>query len=435
MKGFVLFLLLILTLSPLSSEEKDIVIMVDISASVDPYFHEMIEYLRTDLLKGKLDRGNMLHLLSFSGIPEMELTVPIYDDADRTRIFTKLTFLQPIGLYTDLVSAIKFLITYSDNLPQSLRAKEIFLLTDGIHDPPPGSIYDIDSDDVLTALLTSAESIKKRGWAVHIFQMPLSEAYEGKDRPASTAVKPAEGKSYLDELGKALETSVLPHPDAWQSKLEEQEKVESKAIESEAYQKDVSRKPDQERPDKDRSGKRESTLKKSVRILIIVGLTILAFTLLIFLLFILYKKRRLRMQMNRYMQPGKPSPKSLSGKRGVLIEMRVAMQNHHIGFRNIHAIEKNKHKTVGGGLSRYLIFLVPVPSHIAEIHYDGESYMFKRIKKSFFPELHDDVPDCLDKDIPAQSKKGFPLTLRFHRYVSPLEEINRILTLTLQNRS
>ena len=164
MKSLALFLLLILALSPLSAEEKDVIIMVDISASIDPYFNEMLEYLRTDLLKGRLDRGNTLHLLSFSGIPEIELSVPIHDDADRTKIFTKLTFLQSIGLYTDLVSAINFLLTYSDNLPQKLRAKEIFLLTDGIHDPPPGSIYDIDSDDVLTELLTSAKSIKKRGY-------------------------------------------------------------------------------------------------------------------------------------------------------------------------------------------------------------------------------------------------------------------------------
>jgi hypothetical protein len=84
-------------------------------------------------------------------------------------------------------------------------------------------------------------------------------------------------------------------------------------------------------------------------------------------------------------------------------------------------------RTVGGGASNFLIFLVPVPPRIADLSYDGQELTFIPRRAEFFPGLSAPVTNCLNKTIPARSSTGYLITMRFRRYVSPLEEINRIL--------
>ena len=46
---------------------------------------------------------------------------------------------------------------------------------------------------------------------------------------------------------------------------------------------------------------------------------------------------------------------------------------------------------------------------------------------SLFPDLKGPVTDCLNTPIPAISEKGFPITILFRKYVSPLEIVNQLL--------
>ncbi len=108
------------------------------------------------------------------------------------------------------------------------------------------------------------------------------------------------------------------------------------------------------------------------------------------------------------------------------VEMIVDMQRRHIGHRNIRTIRRNRSLTVGGGRSAFLIFLVPVPPKIARIRYDGEDFTFQPVKWDFFPGLKGEIPSCLDQEIHAVSKKNYPLTVTFQRYVSPMEEITAV---------
>jgi hypothetical protein len=110
-----------------------------------------------------------------------------------------------------------------------------------------------------------------------------------------------------------------------------------------------------------------------------------------------------------------------------LIEMKVAFQNPHIGFRNIHKIDEGKHLTIGGGNSSFLIFLIPIPSHIARISKEGGIYVFTPIKTEFFPEIGEPIADCINKEILVVSKHGYRTILTFHKYVSPLTELNNML--------
>jgi hypothetical protein len=111
----------------------------------------------------------------------------------------------------------------------------------------------------------------------------------------------------------------------------------------------------------------------------------------------------------------------------IMIELRVEGQNSHIGLRNVHELHAGGSKTVGGRRNDYLVFLVPVPRDLGELHYDGEACVFVPRRPELFPALTAPVHDCLGRDIPLVSPRGYPLTLRFTRWEKPADSINRLL--------
>ncbi len=113
-----------------------------------------------------------------------------------------------------------------------------------------------------------------------------------------------------------------------------------------------------------------------------------------------------------------------------LIEMRVALQNHRIGFRNVHRIAAGSSRSVGGRFSSFLVFLVPVPANIAEIRNVDGRYVFTPLRPELFPGLTGPVDDCLGMEIPFVAPKGRELSLHFRQWTSPLEEINSILRMS-----
>ena len=127
------------------------------------------------------------------------------------------------------------------------------------------------------------------------------------------------------------------------------------------------------------------------------------------------------------MRKALPRPRLQQAELPPQIEMRVSQQNSHVGFRNVHRIPAGSSRTVGGGFSSYLVFLVPVPAGMGEIRNKAGTYVFTPRRPEFFPGLAGPLAGCLDKDIAFTTAKGKQLTLSFRRWVSPLEEINRLM--------
>jgi hypothetical protein len=73
------------------------------------------------------------------------------------------------------------------------------------------------------------------------------------------------------------------------------------------------------------------------------------------------------------------------------------------------------------------VFLVPVPGGIGEIANQDGTYVFTPRRPEFFPGLAGPVSGCLEKEIPFTTAKGKELTLSFRKWISPLEEINRLM--------
>ena len=74
-----------------------------------------------------------------------------------------------------------------------------------------------------------------------------------------------------------------------------------------------------------------------------------------------------------------------------------------------------------------MIFLVRVPSAIAEIRHRGGRYVFNPLRKEAFPGLDGPIEDCMEVEIPFVGPRGRQMSLYFREWVSPLNEINRIM--------
>jgi hypothetical protein len=111
-----------------------------------------------------------------------------------------------------------------------------------------------------------------------------------------------------------------------------------------------------------------------------------------------------------------------------MLSLFVEDQNTGIGRRNIHNLKAGNSYTIGGGKSDYLIFLVPIPPRIAELHYDGRSCTFVPKRSEFFPDLGgQSLSNCIGKTIRIVSQKNYELFIRFVRYEDPLKELNKIM--------
>jgi hypothetical protein len=112
----------------------------------------------------------------------------------------------------------------------------------------------------------------------------------------------------------------------------------------------------------------------------------------------------------------------------LMLSLFVEDQNTAIGRRNIHAVKPGYSFTVGGGKSDFLIFLVPVPPHLADIRFDGRQCTFIPRKPQYFPDIgSQQVPNCVGKMIRIISDKNYELHIRLERYEDPLEALNRLL--------
>lgn len=107
--------------------------------------------------------------------------------------------------------------------------------------------------------------------------------------------------------------------------------------------------------------------------------------------------------------------------------MKVESQNPNIGVRNIHRVPPGRKLSVGGDGSSFLIYYLPMPRRIGDVGNDGKRYRFIPKKLEYFPDLEKPLVDCLDKPIRAVSQRGREVVFRFSEYISPLEELNRLM--------
>jgi hypothetical protein len=523
---------------PLAAENMDLVVMVDTSESMFPFFDDLMNSLVQDLLTAKLHRGDSFHLLSFSSSPEVEIALEVNTPEAAERAFGRLLLLHPLGRYTDLVSALRFLHTYVRELPET-NPKRILLLTDGVHDPPPGSPYAGRPEAVKAAIEEAARALREAGWAVNIMKVPpqppkgeaglksyLDEiaavlgvpvsSYRTGSGTALTGIAMGfPSLSFPGHLGKVGNRFVVPFrvrnhdPEnpilvglvSVQSEGSEllEKKVQlavapgtEAAIEAHlrlpisfprgehqrtvqlVFEDDVRISPTTGTLSFTYTGKGGLPMPRLTFLYILYIILAAAVVFLLVRLFLFMREKLheapisglpraggakagraaaaasaaavaphrgrklvplMETESRRRARPTvtslrKALPKPAAADASALppqIEMRVSQQNSHIGFRNVHRIAAGSSRRIGGRFSPYLVFLVPVPPAVAEISNDNGTYVFTPLRPELFPQIGGPIVGCLDQEIPFTTPKGRELTLSFRRWVSPLEEINRLM--------
>ena len=84
-------------------------------------------------------------------------------------------------------------------------------------------------------------------------------------------------------------------------------------------------------------------------------------------------------------------------------------------------------RTVGGKSSDFLVFLLPVPRRIADIHFDGQNITIVPVKPAFFPDYNGPIEADFGEYIRIVNSRGKELFICFERYTPPLEKLNRLL--------
>jgi len=113
----------------------------------------------------------------------------------------------------------------------------------------------------------------------------------------------------------------------------------------------------------------------------------------------------------------------------LLLNLHVEDQNTAIGKRNIHSLKSGYSLSVGGSKSDdFMIFLVPMPSHLGEIRRSGSQLTFIPRKPKYFPDIgSNEVRDCINKRIRIVSDKDYEMWFSFTMYEDPLLALNRVL--------
>jgi len=486
------FVLLLCSVAYLEPQGMDIVVMVDTSASMFPYFDDLRQYLLEDILITKLNPGDGFHLLSFDNSPRTEMQTVIEDSATLGALVRRLGLLYPLGRYTDLVAAIEMLLAYVEQLPEP-NSKLVLLLTDGIHDPPPDSPNVMGAAEVQATLLQSARRIKREGWSVHILQMPGSfvpgaggeqagepalepfaaelggeiEVYEGEEKETLaarlTGIPTVTFPSALGSVGRRFRVQFRisnPRREALSFRV-----VGLSGSEGDLLARPVSVTVDPEQtaeftlalklPGNFPPGPRSLMLElvtadpptrlspsrgelsftysaSQTRDLLWLLLILGALVLIVIarLLLLLVRKLQELSFAGVFAEATRVGTGHRGGRQSGLhrpLIMRVVMQNSRIGSRNIHQVPRGGSRSVGGDGSKFLIYYLPMPKRIGDIKNDNDRYIFIPRKTEYFPTLDGPVPDCLGRRIEVLSKHGQVVTFYFEQFISPLEEINRLM--------
>ncbi|MDR0386756.1 MAG: VWA domain-containing protein [Treponema sp.] len=433
-----LFLGMVFLVSGQTPEPIDLILVLDTSSSMGGSYREVNEYVSGRFLKEFLRLGDTFHLISFSESSRLEISRRIEGVGDVETVIGRLFLMVPLDPYTDIAGALDYTERYVVRLPSS-RPRKVVFVTDGEHNPKPGSSAEVlDSGALETRVGETAARLGRNGADFYLVRFPLTGSGPSsgrrsaivQDAPPAVVRPPDEPSPPLT----AQQPPDEPPPLTVQQPPDEPPPLT------------VQQPPDTPTPPP-QAGQPSggtSVSKGFNYVPLLIGLGVLV--VLILGLIIFFMTRKLKTSPNRVMayaadrrkdetEPAAPAPVSLPETEkpqpggSLLLSLVVDDQNANIGRRNIHSLKAGDVYTIGGSrLDDYFIFLVPLPAHIGEVHFDGRECTFVPKKPQYFPEAGSlPVSDCIGKIIRVVSDKQYELTFHLERYEDPLDSLNRLL--------
>ena len=160
------------------SEGADIVVLMDASGTILPWFDEINSRVLVDITKKFIRQGDTFHLISFNSRVNLEIVQPIESEADVSRVVSRFMLLYPLGQNSDFLSGLHYTWQYVSSLEQS-RQKVVIIISDGIFNPPADSTYaSYTPDQVKADIAQISRQIRGAGWNVYYVKLPFPENAE-----------------------------------------------------------------------------------------------------------------------------------------------------------------------------------------------------------------------------------------------------------------
>ena len=235
-KKFFALAMMASALALVSAEGADIVVLMDTSGTILPYFEVINNKILVDITKKFIREGDTFHLVSFNSRVNLEIAQPINSEADLSRIVSRFMLLYPLGQNSDFLSGLQYIWQYVSSLDQQ-RQKIIIVISDGIFNPPPSSPFaSYNSGQIQDNIQQISKRIHGAGWNVYYIKLPFPENAEihtldgnllasiaqpvadTSDTSGTTTVTKNGTKQYLDVSTEFtsdlnIETSPLPAND------------------------------------------------------------------------------------------------------------------------------------------------------------------------------------------------------------------------------
>lgn len=172
---------LILTLAMMAaafaqqSTANDIVVLLDTSNSMLPYFDTITEEILPELAVNFVRQGDTFHLISFNVSQTLETAQIIKSRDDVEKLVSRFLLLYPLGKNSDFISALKYTNQYTSALRVNSN-KTIVLISDGLHSPgatPDAENFSLEETKSEVDSITS--KMKASGWDVYFIKTPSPE--------------------------------------------------------------------------------------------------------------------------------------------------------------------------------------------------------------------------------------------------------------------
>jgi hypothetical protein len=165
-KSIILFLMLILSPS-LYSEGKDLIVLLDTSESLFDYYGALKRVFFSEAISNHLQFGDSFHLVSFQDSPSPEISQNINSNADIEAITRRFNQLLPLGAHTDIVSALDYMVDYTNELSPNVP-KTIIIITDARHEPPESSPHQLLGSELEEKVGSQVNYLTGQGYEVRL---------------------------------------------------------------------------------------------------------------------------------------------------------------------------------------------------------------------------------------------------------------------------
>jgi hypothetical protein len=409
----------------------DLVVLLDNSAGMSSYYRETS--VVGPFLREFLRIGDTFHLISFSGTPRLEISRRIEGIGDVETIIARLLLMYPLYPQSNLGEALAFAERYTASLPGG-RPGRLILLSDG------------SAANTQNLISETQERLRNQRTDFQYIQIPVALSDPSALRPTHTQPAAQIETTQPTQPSAAGQQEIVQGEITAPPPRQEQPGItdHGTAVTGPGQQA-VQTPSNQIQQAESRPGASEWINR--IPLPLLIALAILA--LLAIGIIIIFSSRRLSSSPNTVMARAaapvdnieqglaqrKPLPKdkvytNVEKYDGgpLMLNLFVEDQNTAIGRRNIHSIKSGYTLSLGGGRSDFLIFLVPLPPNIANVHYDGRNCNLIPLRPQYFPDIGSQtLYNCIGKTIRVISDKNYELHIRIDMYEDPLKVLNRLM--------